>query len=101
MYYGYDQDTPFWKEERKVKLHQELNSQLELKSLGDVTLLRPRPLWMMETNKKPYLEINSFGRSGVCIRKITHLSKEERRELVNKMDRIYREVMKDDDEVMN
>ena len=56
---------------------------------------------MMETNKKPYLEINSFGRSGVCIRKITHLSKEERRELVNKMDRIYREVMKDDDEVMN
>ena len=98
MYYGYDQDTPLWKEDRKMKLHDELKSQLGLRSLGDVSLLPERPLWMIE-DKKPYLIINSFGKSGVSIKRLTQLPKEQQQELVGKCEKIYLEVMMEDEDM--
>lgn len=70
MNYGYGRGTRNWKRERQRKLASELG-----KIWGDV-------------------EVDGLY-EGVRLRRITHLSDEDRTKLIQKADEIYAEVMKE------
>jgi len=88
MFYGYCSTSPFWKEEQKEELYRKFKKKLDLPRMDQSD---PRPLWFR--NGDPYLQLNSFGVSGVYVRRITKLSEEEYDEMRSKTDTIYEEVM--------
>ena len=80
MNYGYNSDTKGWDESKKYILASRLLTELNLANQ-----------WI-PGGTKPYIEVDGLY-EGVRIRKITHLSDEDRSSLVKKADKIYNEVM--------
>lgn len=79
MNYGYNNQTPGWKEGRSDKLARKL---------------RVLCLKFLDSHKMhPYVEINGLY-EGVRIRRITHLADDEMEKLIDQADAIYKEVMK-------
>lgn len=80
MNYGWDEDTPNWKESRKSLLVDRLRMELPANygwTPGGIT---------------PYIEADGLYR-GVRIRKITNLSEGDLDEFIKRADKIYHEVM--------
>ena len=80
MNYGYNQNCKGWNESKKQELLDTLAKELPLNigwTAGGVS---------------PYLELDgAYG--GVRIRKITHFAEEDRKQLVERADKIYWMVM--------
>lgn len=81
MNYGYDKHCKGWKPGRKAELARRLFVELNI-GMG----------WT-PGGTQPYIELDSLY-PGVRIRKITHLTEQERVALVRKADKIYDEVMR-------
>ena len=92
--YSYWNETPHWKNERSVELFEELKKELGLQS---IELDQIRPYGLFGGNKKPFLHIMESGM--VRIRRLSHLSETEEKELIIKSDEIYHRVMLRDEEV--
>lgn len=82
MNYGYDKDTPGWKEDRKQLLAEMLAKKL------------PAHLGRMVGGVTPYIEVDGLY-EGVRIRKITNIATEDRDSFIARADKIYHEVMED------
>jgi len=87
--YGYGKKCRGWKPERKRELYNRL-AELLRESGYCVDFNDPN-----REGFTPYLELDSWmdDCDGVRIRAITHLSDEEKAELIRKADKIYLEVM--------
>jgi hypothetical protein len=81
MNYGYDQSSPGWRPSRAAQLAERLRPIAA--SFEDAYSMRP------------YIEVDGLY-PGVRIRRITHLSDEQRQELVGIADGIYDRVMGQD-----
>lgn len=80
MNYGWDKDSPNWKESRKSLLAERICRELPTNrgwTPGGIT---------------PYIEIDGLY-EGVRIRKITNLSEEDLYDFIKRADNIYEEVM--------
>ena len=85
--------SPLWKNERSVELFEELKKELGLQSI-ELDGIRPYGL-LGGGNKKPFLHIMESGM--VRIRRLSHLSETEEKELIKKSDEIYNRVMLKDE----
>jgi len=93
MHYGYGPElTETWNEQKKERLAILLSHELGLPIVDGRTY---KPAWqLVATNvKSPYLEVDgTFG--GVRIRKITHLSEDEREDITARADIVYDGLMR-------
>ena len=81
MNYGYNEKTKDWKENRKMTLAFELAKELNL-VIG----------WAGAKAGEPYIEVNG-GYGGVRIRRITHLSEQVQKSIVENADKVYDLIM--------
>ncbi len=92
--YRYWRETPHWKVEKSIELFEELKKGLGLEY---IELDQIRPYGLLDgINKEPFLHIMKSGM--VRIRRLSHLSEMEDRELIEKSDEIYFRVMLGDEE---
>lgn len=82
MNYGWDENSPNWKNGRKSLLAERLCKEL------------PANLGWIPGGVTPYIEIDGLY-NGVRIRKITNLSEEDLDEFIKRADKIYEEVMEE------
>lgn len=82
MNYGYDSETKYWDDSKVGKLVERLQK----------LIVNYKPEEDYE-NYIPYVEVDGLY-DGVRLRRITHLSEADRKDLVSKADKIYLEVMK-------
>ena len=88
MFISYTEDSPFWKEEQKGELLRRFTKELDLPRLGQSD---PRPHWFHRDST--YLQMDSFGKSGVYIRGVTKLPEDELEKLEPRTSQIYVDVM--------
>jgi len=85
MNYGWNENSPDWHEDRKWILAEELE-----KALGYPVETKNKNY--VNDGSSPYIEVDgAYG--GVRIRRITHLSEEDHKKLVEEADRIFGLVM--------
>lgn len=80
MNYGFDENTPGWKEDRKEELAEQLAEKL------------PCRLGRVVGGYTPYIEVDGLY-NGVRIRKLTNLSEEDLHLFIKRADKIYWDVM--------
>jgi hypothetical protein len=86
MNYGYDESCRNWSEIKKDILAEHLSKLLEEFGFKNVRGYSPGTF--------PYIETDGNYR-GVRIRRITNMPESEQKELIEKADRIYLEIMHD------
>ena len=78
--YGYNKGTEGWKEDKKITLAFKLSKRLSI------------PIGYVAGFHNLYIEVDgTYG--GVRIRHMSHLTEEQDKELTEKSDKIYEEVM--------
>ena len=98
MFLGYNEECEGWKEDKKISLLEEIQEQTKFSYFGriDVREIGKGPL-----GDKPYLQLDSFGKSGVYIRKVTNMTQDERLDLNKICDGIYDKIMEVNDVEQN
>ncbi len=95
MLFYFNQENPFWDETKKEKLYKELVEELQLDGVGySHNNYQPYKIDDPRFSRKPYIEMDCFGMSGVYVRKITHLTDEERETLTEKSDKVFFKLMR-------
>ncbi len=97
--YGYGPSVPKWNENKKDDLALSLQHLLiamekegKFKGIqGEISPMQGE-VELREGGKKPYIEVDGLY-PGVEIRKLTHLKGEVLEELVNRANKIYKEIM--------
>jgi len=84
MNYGYSSFCPGWDESKKFELAKKLRILLEEFGIRHASGYNP--------GRSPYIEVDGLY-DGVRIRRITHMSYCKRKDLVEKADRLYVDVM--------
>ncbi|MGB7952797.1 MAG: hypothetical protein WCF23_02355 [Candidatus Nitrosopolaris sp.] len=89
--YGYGSNTKCWDESKKLILADSLRKLVdEMKEDGSIKTVET----CMSGNGAPYVEVDQLYK-GVRIRKITHLSDEQERTLIERADKLYLSIMSD------
>ena len=92
--FGYGPGMKYWREDKKYILAKALNVLVQSTKFDLVS-----PYKNMDPNDEdviehvyPYVEVDQLY-PGVCIRKITHLTEDSQRNLVENAEEVYRQVM--------
>jgi hypothetical protein len=90
MFYGFGPEVEGYDEEKAWELANKLSVEFDFPTLDGNA---PRPVWLFDGKKQPYIEVNGLV-EGVVIRRITNLSEEKRKQVVSKADELFIEVMR-------
>jgi len=94
MLFYFNQENPFWDETKKEELYDKFVEELQLDGVGySHNNYKPYELNDPRFGKKPYIEMDCFGSSGVYIRKITHLTDDEIKTLTQKSNMVFLNLM--------
>jgi hypothetical protein len=95
--FGYDSESKYWNEDKKHELTERLTDLVRtMKENKEISMtgacFGTEPYYEDGWGSAPHVEVDQMY-AGVRIRKITHLSAREQKNLIESAEKIYREVM--------
>ena len=90
MFYGFGPKVEGYDDEKAWELANRLAAEFDFPTMDGNG---PRPEWLFDGERKPYIQVGGMGR-GVYIRRMTDLPDEEVDRIAKRADEIFKEVMK-------